>query len=394
MFKRTTAINKILAMKARKKVIQGGSSAGKTFGILPILIDKAIKTDGLEISVVSESIPHLKKGALKDFIKIMKMTGRWIESHYNATDRKYTFANDSYIEFFSPESVLGARRHILYVNEANNVSYSDYHQLSSRTEQDIYIDYNPAAEFWAHTEVLKEANSELLVLDYRDNEALPSNVVEEFQIARQKAKEEKEAGLPITSYWQNYCRVYIDGQVGNIQGVIFSNWNQVDEIPKEAEFLGYGLDFGFTNDPTALIEVYKQSGELWVNELIYQNRLINSDIIAKMRTLGVHPHREIVADSAEPKTIEEIRRSQFYVTGALKGEDSIRVSIHKLQEFKINVTKRSTNIIRELRSYKWRIDKDGKSLNEPVDYDNHAIDALRYVALNKIISNLNVYNFG
>ena len=394
MFKRTTAINKILAMKARKKVIQGGSSAGKTFGILPILIDKAIKTEGLEISVVSESIPHLKKGALKDFIKIMKMTGRWIESHYNATDRKYTFTNDSYIEFFSPESVLGARRHILYINEANNISYEDYHQLSTRTEKDIYIDYNPASEFWAHTEVLKEDNSELLVLDYRDNEALPSNVIEEFLIARKKAQEEKDSGLPITSYWQNYCRVYIDGQVGNIQGVIFSNWNQVDEIPVDAEFLGYGLDFGFTNDPTALIEVYKQSGELWINELIYEPRLINSDIIAKMNKLGVATHREIIGDSAEPKTIEELRRAGFYITGALKGQDSIRASIDRLQQFKMNVTKRSTNVIRELRSYKWRIDKDNKPLNEPVDYDNHAIDALRYVALNKINNNIGVYNFG
>ena len=400
MFKRTTAINKILAMKARKKVIQGGSSASKTFGILSILIDKACKAEGLEISVVSESIPHLKKGALKDFIKIMKMTGRWIESHYNATDRKYTFSNDSYIEFFSPEAVLGARRHILYVNEANNITYQDYHQLATRTEKDIYIDFNPASEFWVHTEVLKEENSELLVLDYRDNEALPSNVVEEFLIARKKADEEKKSGLPITSYWQNYCRVYIDGKIGNIQGLIFSNWNQVDDLPKDkegnitAEFIGYGLDFGFTNDPTALIEVYKQSGELWINELIYESRLINSEIIAKMNNMPVFTYKEIIADSAEPKTIEEIRRAGFYITGAIKGQDSVRASISKLQQFKINVTKRSTNIIRELRSYKWRIDKDGKALNEPVDYDNHAIDALRYVALNKINNNIGVYNFG
>lgn len=381
-FVRTTSINKILALKSRKKVIQGGSSAGKTFGILPILIDKAAKTPNLEISVVSESIPHLKKGALKDFLKIMKLTGRFFESRYNATDRKYTFANGSYIEFFSPESVLGARRHILYVNEANNVTYEDYHQLAVRTEHDIYIDFNPANEFWAHTEVLKEPDSEGIILTYLDNEGRPKNVDIEFEIARNKAAKEKEMG--VDGYWSNWCRVYIDGLIGSLQGVVFNNWHQIDSIPEDCEFVAYSLDFGFTNDPTAMCAVYRKDNNLYINELIYETRLTNADIISRMDSLGVSRYNSIIADSAEPKSIEDIRRAGFNIEAAKKGQDSIKNSIDTLQQFTMYVTKESTNLIKELRNYRWQTDRSGKATNEPVDYFNHAIDGVRYVALNKI----------
>lgn len=381
-FVRTTAINKVLALKARKKVVQGGSSAGKTFGILPILIDKATKTKDLEISVVSESVPHLKKGALKDFIKIMKSTNRWIDSHYNATDRKYTFGNGSYIEFFSPESVLGARRHILYVNEANNITYEDYHQLSVRTERDIYIDFNPANEFWAHTEVLKEPDSEGIILTYLDNEGRPSNVDAEFAIARQKADKEKEQG--VDGYWSNWCRVYIDGHIGSLQGVVFNNWHQCDTIPKDAQLVARGLDFGFTNDETALVEVYKLQNKLFLNELIYEKRLTGYDIAERMLILGFNKHEPIVADSARPETIEDIRRYGFNIEKANKGADSVLNSIDTLQQFEIYITKESTNLIKEFRGYRWLTDRSGKALNEPVDFMNHGIDAIRYVAQNYI----------
>jgi phage terminase large subunit len=392
MFKATTAIKKILALKARKKIIQGGSGAGKTIAILSILIDKAIRTPGLEISVVSESVPHLKKGAMKDFIKVMKSLGRWSEDHWNATDRKYTFSNESYIEFFSPEAILGARRNILYINEANNVSYSDYHQLSIRTSDDIFIDHNPSTEYYAHTEILKEPNSEILVLTYKDNEARPVNVDEDFDVARAKAQKEEEQGLPVTAYWRNWCRVYIDGEVGNLQGVVFENWHIIPEITQEINPLCYGLDFGYVNDPTALIAVYENKGELFVKELLYQTKLTNSDIIKKLNQL-VTKGIEIIADSAEPKSIEEISRAGFRIKGANKGPDSVRNSIDKLQQYKINVTADSLNLIKELRSYRWLTDKAGKALNQPVDYQNHLIDALRYVALNKLGKSSGVWDY-
>lgn len=369
-------------MKARKKIIPGSSSAGKTIAILIILIDRCIKEPWLEISVISESVPHLKKGALKDFLKIMRETGRFIEANYNATDRKYTFVNGSYMEFFSPESVVGSRRNVLYINEANFIDYQDYVQMAIRTSGDIYLDFNPAAEFWAHTEVANEPNAEMLTLTYRDNEARPANVDEEFGIARHKADAEKSAGLPITSYWQNFCRVYLDGLTGNVQGIIFNNWQQIPEVPKEAKLVAYGLDFGFTNDPSACGGMYMQDGCLIIDEIFYSTGMLNSDIISALRSAGIS-REEIIADSAEPKSIEEIRRAGFNIKPAIKGSDSVKASIDRLQQYPIKVTARSVNLIKELRNYKWKVDATGKAMNEPVDNMNHLIDgAMRYPALN------------
>lgn len=380
----TTAVKRIRSIKKRKKVIQGSSSAGKTIAILIILIDMCIKRIGLEVSVISESVPHLKKGALKDFKKIMKGTGRWIDKNYNATDRIYTFTNGSYIEFFSPESVLGSRRNVLYINEANHINYADYHQLAIRTSDDIFIDFNPASEFWAHTEVAKESNAELIQLTYLDNESRPSNVDEEFGIAIEKAAKEKEQGLPITSYWQNWVRVYVYGEIGNLQGVVFNNWQQIDEVPLGAELLSVGMDFGFTNDPTSANKVFQIGNKLYIDELIYEPGLTNNLISDRLKACGIDKSINIVADSAEPKSIVEIRNYGHKIEGAEKGPDSIKSSIDTLQQFEIYITKRSTNVIKEFRSYRWKVDKAGKSLNEPVDFSNHAIDSIRYVALNKI----------
>ncbi len=365
-------------MKARKKVIQGGSSAGKTFGVLPILIDKCCKSPNLEISVVAESVPHLKKGALKDFIKIMKATGRWNENRYNATDRKYTFANGSYMEFFSPESIIGSRRNILYINEAPFIKYEDYYQMAIRTSGEIFMDFNPFNEFWAHTEVLKEADSELLILTYRDNEALPVNVIQDFEQARIKADAELKSGK--AGYWCNFVNVYVDGKVGTLQGAIFNNWSQIDTIPKEAEFIANGLDWGFTNDATGLIEVYKWNNKLIVKELIYETRLTNSMLFNKMRELKIPLDNDIIADSSEPKSIQDLINFGYYnIRGANKGQDSVRSSINKLQEYEILVTSDSLNLIKELRGYVWL---DGQ---KPIDKNNHLIDPLRYVALNKLM---------
>lgn len=368
MFKRTTSINKILALKKRIKIIQGGTSAGKTFGILPILIDKAIRTDNLEVSVVSESIPHLRRGALKDFLKIMKWTNRYIDGQFNKSLLRYEFLNGSVIEFFSADDaskLRGARRDILYINECNNVSFESYNELSIRTKKEVFLDFNPANEFWVHKELKDEPDSDFIILTYKDNEALDESIVSQIEKNREKAA--------TSSYWANWWRVYGLGEIGSLEGVIFDNWKTIDKIPAEAKLIGIGLDFGYTNDPTSAIEIYNYNGQRIVNELVYRTGMVNSDI-ANLLPNSV----TIYADSSEPKSIEEIRRFGKMIKGVTKGVDSIRFGIDIMQRQEYLVTSDSQNLIKELRSYCWDVAKDGTRRNVPIDHYNHAIDALRY----------------
>lgn len=369
----TTAIKKLRKLKKRNKVVQGGTSAGKTFGILPILIDKAIKEKGKEISVVSESIPHLRRGALKDFLKIMQSTNRFRASNWNSTHLKYKFYNDSYVEFFSADQhdkLRGARRTDLYVNEANNVDWESFHQMAIRTSGDIWIDFNPVAEFWAHTEVLKDKDSEQLILTYKDNEALSESIVSEIEKAKQKAKK--------SDYWDNWWKVYGLGELGKLQGAVYNNWEICDNIPKEARLKAHTLDFGYTNDPTALCSIYYMDGKYYLEERIYQTGLTNSDLSNMMKAIGVDKSINIYADSAEPKSIAELRNMGWRVRPAVKGKDSINFGIQQMQDKEFLVTKKSVNLIKEFRGYMWDKDRSGKTLNKPIDYNNHALDSIRY----------------
>ena len=368
MFKRTTATNKVLALKRRIKIIQGGTSASKTYSILAVLINKAATIPSLEISVVAETIPHLRRGALRDFLKIMKSTGRYFEERFNKSLLRYEFANGSVIEFFSADDsskLRGARRDILYINECNNVTFDSYNELAIRTRKEVYLDFNPANEFWVHTELKDESDSDFLILTYKDNEALDQSIIDQIEKNREKAK--------TSTYWANWWKVYGEGQLGMLEGVVFSNWKQIDTIPKEARLIGLGLDFGYTNDPTAIIEIYNYNGQRIVNELAYQTGLLNSDI-AKLLPKNV----PVYADSSEPKSIDEIRRYGITIKGVTKGKDSINYGIDVIQRNEYLVTSNSGNLIKELRSYIWDTDKQGKRLNKPIDFHNHAIDAFRY----------------
>lgn len=388
MFQRTTAINKILTLNKFVKGIQGGTSAGKTYGIIPILIDICAKEPNTDVSIVAESIPHLKRGAMKDFKKIMQETGRWFEVRWNGTDFIYKFANGSTIEFFSADTdakLRGARRDYLYMNECNNMTFHSYTELASRTKKGVFLDWNPTNEFWFHEHLMNDGDVDYLIINYLDNEACPESALNFINKAKEKADK--------SDYWANWYKVYGLGEIGSLQGSIFE-FNQVDEIPKVAEFISYGLDWGFTNDPSALIEVYRYNGELYVRELMYQSGLTNSDILTKFKEIGLDKNRSIIADSSEPKSIEDIYRGGFTsIRGANKGKDSIINSIDTLKQFKLNITKDSVNLIKELRSYVWERDKEGKQLNRPIDFNNHAIDALRYVALNKINKGAGNYNY-
>lgn len=369
MFIRTTAINKIRTLTKFVRGVQGGTSAGKTYAILPILIHIAASNPLSEISVVAESIPHLKRGAMKDFKKILAETERWHESLWNASDFKYTFPNGSQIEFFSADNdakLRGARRDWLYMNECNNMTFHSYTELASRTKQGVYLDWNPTNTFWFHNELLNDKDVDFLTINYTDNEACPESALN-FIL---KAKEKAEQG---NAFWQNWYKVYGLGEIGNLEGVIFNNWQQVDKIPVEAKLIGIGCDFGYTNDPTALIEIYTFNGKRYVNELMYRSGMLNSDI-AKVLPKGVI----VYADSSEPKSIDEIKRYGIMIKGVTKGKDSIKYGIDIMQQQEYFVTSQSENLIKELRSYSWDKDKEGKKLNKPIEYFNHAIDALRY----------------
>jgi phage terminase large subunit len=375
----TTAIRKIEALKKRIKIIQGGTSAGKTYGILPILITKAATYPKTEISVVAETIPHLRRGALKDFLRIMKDTGRYFDERFNKSLLRYEFANGSYIEFFSADDsskLRGARRDVLYINECNNVTFESYNELAIRTKKAIYLDFNPANEFWVHTELKDEQDSDFLILTYKDNEALDNSIVQQIEKNRLKAE--------TSAYWSNWWRVYGLGEIGMLEGVIFSNWKTIDILPKEANLIGIGLDFGYTNDPTAIIEIYNYNGQRIINELKYQTGMLNSDIAN-----ALPKHVPVYADSSEPKSIEEIKRYGITIKGVTKGKDSINYGIDVMQRNEYLVTSNSTNLIKELRAYCWDTDKQGTRLNKPIDTNNHGIDALRYHEMETLGMNSN-----
>jgi len=372
----TTAIRKLLRLKKRIKVIRGGTSAGKTFGILPLLIDKAIKEPNLEISVVSESIPHLRRGALKDFLKIIMALGRYNDAQFNKSTLKYTFTNGSYIEFFSvdqPDKLRGARRNILYVNECNNIDFESYYQLAIRTSGDIWLDYNPTSAFWVDKEILTQSDVDFITLTYLDNEALSETIVQEIEAAKVKAL--------TSTYWANWWQVYGLGKTGSLEGVCITDWQEID-LPQDARILCYGMDFGYSNDPTSLVTMYKYNDAYIFDEVIYKKGLLNSEISNLLKANNVNNF--VYADSAEPKSIAELNSYGHNVLPVTKGKDSILFGLNLINQNKVYVTSRSKNLINELRNYIWQTDKTGVKMNRPIDAYNHAIDAMRYAITSQL----------
>ena len=384
MFRRTTTINKLLELTNRKKVIQGGTSAGKTYAIIPILIDKAAKTPRLVITVVAESIPAVRNGAVRIFQDVMHDTNRWIEDHWRANPMEYKFSNGSIIQFtsFDTQGKAKARgkRDILFLNEANHISFEIADALMVRSNE-IWIDFNPDNEFWAHTEVVTEPNTDFLILTYHDNEAIPPDIKKELELKQEKAK--------TSEYWANWCKVYIDGQIGTLQGAIFQNWS-VGEFDSSLPHV-YGLDFGFSNDPDSLIKVTvdKKRKLIYAQEVFYKIGNSTEQLIQLLRT-NVQPSNSlIVADSADPRTITDLRIKNLNAIPATKGPDSVRNGIKRIQDYEIIVTSDSLNLIKELRNYVWH----DKRSEMPVDAFNHQIDPLRY-AFDKLVPQSSLYISG
>lgn len=365
MFQQTQALKKILQLKKRLRIIQGGSSAGKTIAILLILIDAAQSTKNKLISVVSETLPHLRRGAIRDFLAIMEAHKYYKDERWNKSEYTYEFETGSKIEFFSvdqPGKVRGPRRDILFINEANNIDYEAYTQLAIRTNEDIYIDYNPVASFWVHEEIIPKMEHDFLILTYKDNEALPESIVKEIESRKGNRY-----------FWQ----VYGEGQLGEIEGKIYKDWKIIEEVPHEARLERYGLDFGYTNDPTAIVAIYYYNGGYILDEITFQKGLSNKQIADILLNLK---KALTIADSAEPKSVDEIRTYGVNIIGAEKGKDSVRQGIQAIQDQPVSMTKRSVNLIKEYRNYMWLKNKEGNFLspNEPDHLWSHTMDAIRY----------------
>ena len=374
----TIAIQKLRRLQKRKRVIQGGTWAGKTEAIIGLNINRMVHSPNMDMTVVAETVPALKGGALKIFKNIMNDSGRWIDANYNATDRLYKFASGSQINFASFDSIgkakaAGKRTH-LFINEAQYIPFNIAYELMVRSNY-TWIDYNPNHPFWVHEELIGEADTDFLILTYKDNETTPDFKIVEFERNRERAK--------TSAYWENWCRVYIDGEIGSLEGVVFSDWTVTNEVPATG-LIGYGMDFGYTNDPTTMIACYVVDGVRIFDEVIYQRGLATSEL-ARLMKAKADPYVYTIADSASPQSIDELRSYGIKITGAKKGPDSIAKGISILQEQPFKVTARSTNMIKELREYNWDTDREGKRINKPVGVNDHGIDSMRYLAMDKLV---------
>lgn len=362
----TSATQKIFELKKRIRGIAGGTSASKTISILIWCIDYCQRKQGKNkvLDVVSESYPHLEKGAMYDFQSIMRDRGYWVENRWHKTKHTYTFETGNILQFYSIDTYSkahGPRRDVLFVNEANPIDYKIIDQLITRTREIVWMDWNPSEEFWFYTEMLgKRDDIDFITLTYKDNGALDKITIAEIE----SHKNNKQ-------WWQ----VYGLGQLGEITSRIYTGWQMIDDIPHEARLERYWLDFGYTNDPTAIGALYYYNGGYILDEIAYRKGLLNSQIAAYFSNLS---KALIIADSAEPKSIDEIKLYDLDIIPAEKGKDSVVNGIAQVQAQKISVTKRSLNIIKEYRNYLWITDKNGNVINEPEPGFDHHMDGLRY----------------
>ena len=356
----------------RTVVNQGGTSSGKTYSIMQLLFEMAMNEPDLVVTIVGQDIPNLKKGAYRDAKTILNQSPIlqvWFP-YIHESERVIRCLNGSVLEFTSfkdEQDAKSGKRDVLFINECDGIAYGIYWQLDMRTRRKVFLDYNPSARFWVHDNVIGRKNVKLIISDHRCNPFL--------------SKEEHEKIEKIEDY--ELWKVYARGKTGKLKGLIFPEFRIVDRMPEVLECKGnwYGLDFGYTNDPTALENMRLAHGELWVDELLFEAGYDNPMIARVMKTNGIMRRDVVIADCAEPKSISEINSFGFNVRPSSKGPDSIKNGIQILQRYKINVTRRSTGIIQEMKRYKWKVDKNGVMLNVPIEVWNHGIDAIRYVSL-------------
>ena len=376
MMARTTALNKVEATLYEPtfyKVIQGGMSAGKTFAIITLLIGYCQSYADSLVTIVGLSYPHLEAGSIRDFIKIMKEVNIWDAECWNKSAKTYEFNNGSVLEFKSIDrmSARGPRRDVLFVNEANGISYETFEELAGRTKDFVIIDFNPSAKFWAHERLVEglKDDTTMLILTYKDNEALTAREVANIESHKPKKGEQPS----------NWWVVYGLGQIGTLEGNVYSGWeyDTSEHINQVGKLVRYGLDFGFSNDETALVAIYEMpDGKLGIVEKLYKKGLLGSQYGEVLKGLGIDPSVLIVADSARPEIIAEIQKAGFRCVGADKNAGSVLRGIDRVAQRQIVYC--GDNLKREYLSYAWRKKRSGEILDEPEDGNDHLMDALRY----------------
>ena len=392
-------------MKARKRVIQGSTYAGKTYGVIPVLIDRAAKKPNLKITIVAETIPAVKDGCFDIFKEVMQNTNRWIEDNCIGSPMQYTFVNGSKIQFKSFDSVgkakAAGKRDILFINEANHISYLIADALITRSKE-TYLDFNADQEFWAHTEILTEPNTEFLSLTYRDNEACPKETLEELLVKKAKAFHnpdlEEETGLYHeknikSKHWANWWRVYGDGKIGTYSERQIYSYSIINELPKGLKKLPSGMDFGQSPDPTCLVDVYLDGIDLYLDEVFSVNNLMPEkiegaerlSIVDKLEEVGHDKNWLIIGDSSGKTELIDMNNHGYNARGVKKKAGSVSTGIKRMRSYNIIVTKRSQNIIDGCNKWSWKVDDNGKIIPEPDGHEPDELAAARYVMLAKAI---------
>lgn len=355
---------------------QGSSRSAKTYNTVIWIVCQCLAVPKTTVSICRATLPSLKGSVLRDFIEILQRIGEYNDKCYNKTDLIYTFPNGSWVEFFSCDNetkLRGRKRKILFVNEANELKFLEWQQLQLRTTQFSIIDYNPSFsdEHWI-CEVNKDPRTYHFISTYKDNPFLEQKVIDEIESLKRKNY----------SLWQ----IYGLGQQAQVEGLVFRNVDVVERIPetgyRHRRFLG--VDFGYTNDPTAIVDVLieEETKTLYIDELCYRTSMLTSDIVAELKPQGAV---KVISESADPRLVQEIYRAGINIHPVVKYQGSVEAGLTKMQEYKIVITKHSTNVIKEFRNYTYSQDKEGKWLNTPIDVWNHAIDAIRYVVMSEIL---------
>jgi phage terminase large subunit len=356
----------------RITIEQGGTRSGKTYNILMWLIfGYALKNKGKTITICRKTYPSLRASSMRDFFDILRHYDMYEEADHNKSNSEYKLEGNlfEFISLDQPQKVRGRKRDVLYINEANELYFEDWQQLIFRTTEKAILDYNPSDEFhFIYDKIKPRDDADFYITTYKDNLFLSKEIVAEIE--------------RLKNIDDNYWKIYGLGQIGSSQALIF-RINECNAIPPEAKFLSYGMDFGFTNDPTTLVAIYQQGDNIYLKELLYQTGLTNRDIDEKLKFNEIE-RKEVFADSAEPKSIEELYRMGWNIKPATKGQGSVNIGIDMMKRYQLFVTKDSVNMIKEFRNYKWQEDKNGNILNVPVDMFNHTIDAIRYGLYDKL----------